>query len=102
MAYELEVVLVDDPVCPITLEPLASLRNPVVFRLDNDPRVVYELDVLLKWLLINRIHPITRESVTIQRDFIVPINFGGCDRETKHKIRAFVQAWGQYNCNEIN
>ena len=92
MAYDL-AVLVDDSVCPITLEPLSSLRNPVVFRSDEDPRTVYELDALLKWLSMNRVHPITRQTVIIQRDFVVSVCC--CDRETQHKICNFVQAWGQ-------
>jgi len=83
--------MADDSVCPITLEPVASLRNPVVFKSDIDQRVVFELDALLEWLDKKRTHPITRQPIAIQRGFLVPVAW--CDPQaTDRKIYNFVQS----------
>ena len=79
----------DDSVCPITLEPLACLHYPVVFQ--SDLRFVFELDALLEWLRKSRTHPITRQTVVIQHDFIVPVPW--CDSNiSRMKVCNFVQS----------
>ena len=87
------VVLVSDPICPITLEPLETMLNPVYFASDTDPKMVFELDALLSWLLTKQVHPVFGQRIKILPQSIVPVFIA--DHTTTSKINSFVTTHGK-------
>jgi hypothetical protein len=77
----------DAQYCCITLEPLESLRYPVVFRGDTH---IFELMPLLTWLSKNPTHPISRKQVAIHEGFLEPLAQGQGGAVALRHIQRFV------------